>query len=47
MINLDNLVVEIKLDLVLNVKVECKIDVVLLNFFGFGGINVLVFFGKV
>lgn len=46
MINLDNLVVEIIVDLVLNVKCEWEINVVLFNLFGFGGINVSVIFGK-
>lgn len=47
MINLDNFVWEIVIDLVVNVVVCCKVDYVLLNSFGFGGINVSFVMGKV
>ncbi|MDB0052595.1 beta-ketoacyl-ACP synthase II [Ascidiaceihabitans sp.] len=46
-INLDNPVVETKIDLAANKKVEREVKVALSNSFGFGGTNASVIFGKV
>lgn len=45
-INLDNLAVQSKIDLVPNKKVKREINLVLSNSFGFGGTNASIVFGK-